>query len=541
VSTGGLAALRQPDIRRLELGWGLSLAGTFGYTVAMLAYAYAEGGSGLVAGYGVASTVPGAVLTPLLMGLSDRVGGATVLAATTAVRTVLVGLAGALALTDASAAAVVGLAAGAHSLSATYRPTQATLLPWLARTPAELTAATVTATVAENLAALVGPLLAGTVLALADAPTALLVAAGCLLLATLNVRQVRVPTTAARPGPRRGLVRETLEGAAALARIGRPAGLVVLAFAQTFVRGALLVLLIVLALDTLGLGEDSIGWLNAAIGLGGLAGGAAAARLVRLNNLGRCFVVGVIGWGTGILALSGAPTGVVAFVALVLVGLANAFQDAPAFILMPRLLGHELAGRALGAFELVVMAGMASGSLLAPVLVDQWGVRASLLATGSALLVLALAYLAPFAAIDRSMPQPPAEAAVLRRVPVFAPLPLVVMEQLALEVEEQHVEDGAAVMQEGEPGDRFFVVLEGSAAVSVAGQPRPDLGPCDGFGEIALLRGVPRTATVTARGPLRLLSIKRDVFLREVSGNLLSAQAAEDLASARLATGPSST
>jgi MFS family permease len=542
VSTTRLDALRQPDIRRLELGWALSLAGTFSYTVAMLAYTYAEGGARLVAAYGVASTVPGALLTPVLMSLTDRVGSATMLRLTTGTRTLLVAVAAALALADAHAALVVVPAAAAHALSATFRPTQASVLPWLARTPAELTAATVAATMAENLAALVGPIVAGIVLAVADAPTAIAVSASCLLMASLSLRRLTVPEGARSTEPSRPvrLIRDAAAGGAALAGIARPAGVVVLAFAQTFVRGALLVLLIVLALDSLALGNDSIGWLNAAIGFGGLAGAAAAARVVRLNNLGRCFVVGTAGWGLGVLALSGSPTGATAFAALVLVGIANAFQDAPAFILMPRILGTEMAGRALGAFELVVMAGMGTGSLAAPVLADRLGVRTSLLVLGTALAVLAVAYVSPFAIIDREMPQPRPEAGLIRRVPMFAPLPLVVVEELALEVEQHTYRDGDVVVREGEPGDRFYIVTAGSAAVTIAGEPRTALGPGDGFGEIALLSGVPRTATVTAAGPLTAVSLAREPFLRAVSGNQISSERAESLARRRLAAGPTS-
>jgi MFS family permease len=540
LSTAGLDALRQPDIRRLEVGWALSLAGTFSYTVALLAFSYAEGGAHLVAAYGVASTVPGAVLTPVLMSLTDRVGGAAMLRATTAVRTLLVALAAGLAMTDAPAVVVVALAAGAHSLSATFRPTQATALPWLARTPAELTAATVTATMAENLAALIGPVLAGIALAAWDAPTAIAASAVCLLLATLSLLRLSVPdgARAARTSRRPGLLRDALAGGAALARIGRPAGMVVLAFAQTFVRGALLVLMIVLALDTLALGEDSIGWLNAAIGLGGLAGAAVAARVVHLRSLGRCFIVGAGGWGVGVLALSGAPTGATAFAALVLVGVANAFQDASAFILMPRLLGPELAGRALGAFELVVMAGMGSGSLLAPVLVRELGARGSLLVVGAGLTLLAVAYFTPFAVIDREMPLPRPEGALLRKVPIFAPLPLVVIEQLVLAAEPHSYGDGDVVTHEGDPGDLFYVVTAGSAAVSVAGESRPALGPGDAFGEIALLHDVPRTATVTATGSLQVLALAREPFLTAVSGNHVSAEQAEALARRRLGADP---
>lgn len=536
VSNAAVDALRQPDIRRLEVAWALSLTGTFSYTVALLAYAYAEGGAHLVAAYGVASTVPGAVLTPLLMSLTDRVGAATMLRVTTVTRTTLIALAAGCAMADAPGWLVVALAAGAHSLSATFRPTQATSLPWLARTPAELTAATVTATMAENLAALVGPVLAGIVLAAWDAPTAIAVSGGCLLLATTSLLRLSVPDAAR---PRRterqgGLFRGIVDGGVALARIGRPAGLVVIAFAQTFVRGALLVLMIILALDTLSLGDDSIGWLNAAIGLGGLAGALVAARVVHMTTLGRCLIVGVGGWGVGVAALSGAPTGVVAFAALVLVGVSNAFQDASAFIMMPRLLGPEIAGRAMGAFELVVMAGMGSGSLLAPALVDWLGTRGALLCVGAVLFVLSAAYFGPFATIDREMPQPPPEAALLRTVSVFAPLPLMVIEQLALSAEPHRYADGEVVTREGDPGDRFYVVTAGTATVSVGGERRPDLGPGDGFGEIALLHDVPRTATVTASGPLQLLGLAQDRFLSAVSDNQVSAEQAQALARQRL-------
>jgi MFS family permease len=540
VSNPWVDALRQPGIRRLELGWGLSLAGTFSYTVALLVYAYAQGGATLVAVYGVASTVPGALLTPVLMSLTDRVGSARMLRGTTACRTLLVALAAGFALAGAPPAIVIVLAAAAHSLSATFRPTQASVLPWLAHTPAELTAATVAATLAENLAALLGPLLAGVVLAVLDAPSTMAVAAVCLALATLSLRRLSVPdhatpTQAAQP---RRLLRDVAEGGAALARIAKPAGVVVLAFTQTFVRGALLVLMIVLALHTLALPDDSIGWLNAAIGLGGLAGAAVASRVVRLSSLGRCFVLGFAGWGVGVLALAGSPSGGIAFATLVLVGIANAFQDASAFILLPRLLGPQVAGRALGAFELVVMAGMGAGALMAPVLADRLGVRVTLLVLGGALIVLAILYASPFAAVDQGMPQPRAEAAVLHELPLFGPLPVVVIDQLALEVESQDFPDGVTVMREGEPGDRFYIVTQGSAAVSVAGVPRPALRPGDGFGEIALLRGVPRTATVTAAGPLRTLSLARDRFLSAVSGNQVSAERAESLAQRRLESGP---
>lgn len=528
-------------IRRLEAGWGLSLVSSFTTTVAMLVYAYAEGGATLVAIYGVVSTLPGAVVTPLLMSLADRVRKDRLLRFTTGARTALITLAAAAAAADAPALLVILLASASSSMAAIFRPVQASVLPWLARTPGELTAATVAATVAENAGALTGPLLAGVVLAVADPPSAIAASAVCMALAFLSLLrlEVREQTAASATTGRAGhLIRDAVTGAAALARIAPPAGMVVLAFAQTFVRGALLVLVIVLALDTLMLGDDSVGWLNAAIGLGGIAGAAVAAALVRLTRLGRCFILAVAIWGAAVVALAGAPSAAAAFAALLLVGVGNAIEDAAAFILMPRLLGPQVAGRGLGVFELVVLLGMGSGAMAAPWLADGLGLRPTLVVLGVALALLAGGYAFRFAAIDRQLPPPRPEAGLLRDLPMFAPLPIVTVEQLASVLVEQEYDEGDVVMREGEPGNRFYVIIEGTVDVTVHGSARPRLGPGEGFGEIALLRGVPRTATVTATGPLRTLVLERQDFLCAVSGNPVSADHAETLARRRLATDP---
>lgn len=534
-------ALRHSDIRRIELGWGLSLVASFTATVAMLVYAYSEGGARLVAAYGIASTVPAAVVTPLLMSLADRVRKDRLLRYTLAARTVMILLAGAAVAANAPAPLVITLAATSSSMAAIVRPVQAAVLPWLARTPAELTAATVTATVAENIGALVGPLLAGVALTLADPAGALAASAVCMGLAWLSLLRLAVQEDRHLPAPQVGptdIVRRAAVGAAALVRIAPPAGMVVLAFAQTFVRGALLVLVIILALDTLVLDESSVGWLNAAIGLGGILGAVAAATVVRLTRLGRCFIVAFGIWGAAVLALAGAPTAAAAFAALLLVGIGNAIEDASAFILMPRLLGPQVAGRALGVFELVVLFGMGSGSLAAPVLVDLLGLRSTVATLGGMLLLLAGAYAWRFTLIDKTLPAPRPEAVTLRGLPMFAPLPMVVVEQLAAALRVQEYDAGEHVMREGDPGDRFHLITDGRAAVTVRGTPMPSLGPGDAFGEIALLHGGPRTATVTAADGLRTLALDRDAFLSAISRNPVSTDQAEALARRRLAADP---
>jgi CRP-like cAMP-binding protein len=136
------------------------------------------------------------------------------------------------------------------------------------------------------------------------------------------------------------------------------------------------------------------------------------------------------------------------------------------------------------------------------------------------------------------MPAPGPEVGLLYNLPMFAPLPLAVTELLATEIEPRQFPAGAVVMREGEAGDHFHLIVDGSAAVSVRGAPRPSLHRGDGFGEIALLRDIPRTATVTAEGPLRTLALGRDEFLTAVTGNSLSKMAANELAAGRLSTDP---
>jgi CRP-like cAMP-binding protein len=134
------------------------------------------------------------------------------------------------------------------------------------------------------------------------------------------------------------------------------------------------------------------------------------------------------------------------------------------------------------------------------------------------------------------MPAPGPEVGLLRSLPMFAPLPLGVIDLLAAELEPRQFPPGAVVMREGEVGDHFHLIVDGSAAVSVRGAPRPSLHQGDCFGEIALLRDVPRTATVTAQQPLHTLALGREEFLTAVTGDSMSMAAADALAAQRLST-----
>src|SRR5215469_6736167 len=526
-------------MRRIEVGYGLSITGELAGTVALVVYALGTGGAMLVAAYAASRTVVGMGVALVLTGLTSRLRRDRLLRWITGIRMLLLTSAALLAVSGQAPAAVIAAGAAGSSLAGTYRPLQAAVLPWLVRTPAELAASNAVTAVMENSGALAGPLLAGGLLAVAAPAAAMAAAAAVLAAAAASLLRLTVPDAPKLAGRGAGqVVRDVTSGLAEFTRMAPPGGIAILAFAQTLLRGALVVLIAVLAVHVLALGGSAVGWLTAAFGAGGLVGGAVAAGAVRFTRLGRSFIAGMLLWGVPLAFLALRPTAAVAYLALVVVGIGNAFVDVSAFTLVTRLAGPRTQGKVLGALEFTALAGLATGSILTPLLLNLLGVRGTLALLGGGLAGLALAHAARFRRLDRAMPAPGPETGLLQDLPMFAPLPLARIELLAAETAPRQFPAGGVLIREGEPGDHFYLIVEGSAAVSVHGAPRPALQRGDCFGEIALLRDIPRTATITADQPLRTLALGREEFLTAVTGNSMSKAAADALAAERLSTDP---
>ncbi|MGH3277454.1 MAG: cyclic nucleotide-binding domain-containing protein, partial [Streptosporangiaceae bacterium] len=522
--------------RRIELGWGLAVTGELAGMVTLVAYAFSAGGAELAAAYVASRTLAGMCVALGIAGLTSRMPRDTLLRRLTGLRAILLALAALTAAVGGPPLAVIALAAASSSLAGTYRPLQVAVLPWLVRTPAELASSNATAAMLENSGTLAGPLLAGALLVVAPVWVPVAVAAGFLGSAALSLRRLTVPD---EPGRRVGegagrVARDAAVGLTELARVAPPAGVAILAFAQTFVRGALTVLIAVLAVKALMLGTSAVGWLNAAIGAGGLAG-AAAAALVRVTRLGRSFIGGLLLWGLPLVVLALWPSPAVAYLALAVVGAGNAVEDVGVFTLVARSVSVRVAARVLCAKEFVAQAGLSAGSIAAPLLLDALGIRDTLVLLGGGLAGLALAHARRFARLDRAMPAPGQEVELLRRLAMFEPLPLAVIELLAADLQPREFAPDAVAVREGERGNLFYLIVSGSARVTVRGEARPPLGRGDCFGEIALLRDVPRTATVVAQEPMRTLAMEREAFLVAVAGNSASNTAANALMTQRLA------
>lgn len=511
------AALRNENLRRVELAWGAAIAAEWVHFVAFGIYAYDEGGTVAVGVAGAVRMLPAAFLAPFAASLGDRfrrerfllaiaLVGCGALAASTAAF-----FAGSVPLVFALAA-VVGLAA------TLMRPALQALLPSLARTPEELIAANSATSTLEGLGTLVGPLAAGVLVSVADvgvvfAVGAVAFLAGAALLANVRVEGLRLQEAVAGEST----IRLLLGGLRAVAQRRRPRLLVGLVFAQTFVRGCLNVLIVVAAFRVFDAGAATVGYMTAAIGVGGLLGAIGAVTLER-RRLAVTFGVALVAWGLPIALLAPLPEVAAAVLLLGVVGVANSVEDVAVFTLLQRIVPDEVLTRMLGVVWGLAMGGVALGSIAAPVLVAAIGPRASFVAVGVILPLVTLLSWRKLTEIDEEIVAPDAELDLIERVPMFAPLPLAAKEHMAAALTAVSVARGDVVIRVGEPGDRFYIVGEGELEVD-APEVRARAVAGDHFGEIALLRDVPRTATVTAVADSKLYALERDDFLAAVSGH----------------------
>lgn len=525
------AVLASPPLRRLQLAWAGSILGGWAYLVALGVYAYDQGGAAAVGIVGLIRLVPAALAAPFTASFVDRFSRVAVMVASDLARCALMLAAAGIIAADGPPAVVYATVAVSQVVGTVFRPAQSALLPGLVRTPAELTAANVASSTIESIGTFLGPALGGLLLAVSSAQV-VFAANGAtflwsaVLVLALRRREEPHEAGAAVDVPQRE--RAVLAGIVTIAREPTLRTLVGLYAAQTLVAGALNVLVVVTAFELLDLQAAGVGLLYAAIGVGGLIGGFVALVLASGGRLARDFAIGLALFGLPLALIGGAPVAVLAVVALGVLGIGNSIVDVNALTIMQRAVPDAVLGRALGALDGLLLGSLGIGALLAPALIALVGPEVALVAVGLVLPALALLTRPRLRALDRTTAAPEATA-LLRRVPMLAALPEPVLERLAREALDVTVRAGLPVVREGEHGDRFYVVKSG--LVEILGR---RFGTGDGFGEIALLRDVPRTATATAITDVELVALERDVFVAAVTGHAPTAAAADTVVSARL-------
>ncbi|HUZ83116.1 MAG TPA: MFS transporter [Gaiellales bacterium] len=523
------------DLRRLQFAWAASTISSFAYVVGLAVISYRTAGTTGVGVLMAARMVVAAIASPLTASLADSRPARAVMAGSDLARAVLLLMLAAAAQRGSAWAVLLVLAATVAVAVTPFRPAQAALLPALAGTPEELTASNAIASTVESVGVFAGPAVGGLLLAAGSPAAVFLFCAGLAVVSAALVVTVREPARDRSEGGDHDQGGHRLTAGIRLLASSRDLAAVVSVYAvQALAAGALGVYIVVVAIDLLHTGNAGVGYLDAAIGVGGVLGGVAAAGLATGGRVALAFGGGVAIWGVGMALVAASSSTAVTLSLLAVVGIGNTIVDVGAVTLLQRSAPEAVLGRVFGALESILLAALGVGAIAGPALIAALSVRGALVVTGLALPLSAVVVWRRLARLDRVPAELEQRIALLAASPIFAPLARPMLEQLARRLKPLRVAAGDVVVRRGDPGDRFYVVAAGELSVDTGSGPAPPLRAGDVFGEIALLHDVPRTATITARAACDLLALDRGEFLAAVTGNPRSAAEADMIASARL-------
>jgi MFS family permease len=534
------SAFRNRDLRDIGFAYALFSAAEFGAWITFLIYAFDRGGSNAVLVISLVQLVPCVLLGPTIGAMVERWTPARSLVTGYLLQVVALGGVAAAVAAHAPYAVVVALTPLTALAITVTRPAQSAVLPAVVCTAEELTAANVMTGWTESAAALVGPVLVGIALDIRG------VVAALIIMAVLPLGSLLLSGRAVRRLTRRGLTATAPEhgdaGVTALLRtslsrtFGDP-GIRVLLIITTFfwvLMGALDFLSVVVAIQVLHTGPGGPGFLNAAVGAGGLAAASLTAFLVGRHPLSPTLVISLLA-SVGVLALVALrPSTALAVVLFVGVGVGTAVFSATGRTLMQRAAPADAIAGSFAVVEACMDLGLGLGGLLAWAGVQLVGPRAALVAPAVAAVALLAALGRSIRQVDASATVPQVEIRLLRSIRIFAPLPAPTIELVARELVPMAVSAGTRVITEGDPGDQYFAVADGELDITRAGRRLHRVGRGDGFGEVALVRDVPRTASVTATTDCLLYGLDGDVFMETVTANASAGRVAVDVVDGHL-------
>ncbi len=529
VSLRALAAVfGNPSLARLSFAWAGMTFTTWAFAIALGVYAFGEGGATAVGVAALVRVLPGAFASPFAGLLADQRSRRLVLMSSALLSGLAIALSAVAVAMDAPTWIVYGLAGVFTVASTAYVPAEGALLPLVARTPQELSAANVARNQMDSVGFLCASLLTGVLLAVASPEAAFATAAAAglvtaLVLATLTRDQ---RPTYEEEGERSRLLHQTTVGLRTL--VGDPK-LRLPGIALTllvFIEGAADVMVVIVTLDLLGIGEGNVGWINACWGIGAMVAGAGLAVLLDRGNLAAGLSVGCLIAGAG-FALPGVwPAVVAAYLSFLLLGAGYSCVEVAARTLLQRLGSDETLASTLGFLETSRFAAMGLGAIAAPALVATLGVRGALLAFATLLPAFALLRWNALRSYEIGAPVSERNYNLLRGTAIFAPLPVHTLEGVCRSLIAVDAGPGSNVVTQGDLGERFYLIEAGEVEVIKDDLFKCNQGGGECFGEIALLRNVPRTATVRATRQTRLLALERDDFLETVTGHRRSHQSA---------------
>jgi MFS family permease len=529
--------LRTRELRLAQLSFGLGWASEWAFTVALSVVAYDAGGARAVGLVALVRLAPSAIVGPFAATLADRFRRDLILAWIGIVRAIAIGASALLLAHTSSRLHVYALALIATTALTPFRAAHSALLPTLCRTPKELTTAMAVRGLLDSLSILLGPLVAAALLAESHPAVTFAVVAGASLCSAILILRVRhqVPPRSA-VAPSRGLWHQAIEGVAAMVS-NRDLGIACgMGGVQGFTRGCLTVFSVVVAIKTLKLGDSGVGLLNGAVGVGAVLGSLAASMLVGSRRLGGWFSLGIAWWGLPLMLIAVFPSTAPSLALLACIGAANSLLDVALFTLIGRMVEDHVLARVNGVLESLVSVAVGLGSLVTPFVISGLGIRGALAVLGSLCPAAAILGWGRLRILDRTLAVRTEEIDVLRSVPMLHVLPAVMIEKLARAVRHETVAAAEDAVVQGTAGHTFYVIEAGEAEVLVDGRLLSVLRAGGYFGEIALLRDVPRTATVRARTQLRVCALSREAFIPLVTGHEPSMLEADTAIEERLAT-----
>ena len=518
----------------VEVAWLAFNGAEWGVWLTLMVYAYTHGGAAATSVIVVVQLVPCIILSPYLGAITDRARAGRVLFLGLLVMGVTMAAVAAAIAVDAPRILVFILAPIMNLAMAVPRPAQAALLPGIVHTPMELTAANVVASWMENGSVLVGPVLTGVLLGIGGPALATAVLAGMTLVGAALVVGIQGPPPMSERQEGRSLTGEVRESIVIAWRAPAARTLLGVLGAQYVLTGAIGVLYVVLAITTLHMGESGAGYLNSVDGIGGMVGAALTATLVARRRLAPALVASFVTAALALALLGVFPTVASAFILLFVIGAFTTLFGVTGRILLQRAAPADVLGRVFALHESLMDAGIALGAIIVPVLVGLSGARAAMIGTALVSLGMVAVFWRSLHTIDHGADVPQVEIQLLRTIPMFAPLPAPELEGLARALVPVSVAAGTTVIWEGEPGDCFYAVADGELQVTKGGSEVATLRRSDGFGEIALIEDVPRTATVTAITDCQLYSLEKEPFILALTGHVSAARVAGDLVARRL-------
>lgn len=527
-------ALRNSELRRVLVAYLAAVISEWALWTGLLVYSYEHGGKTVTGLVSLGLFVPGALIAPFAGAAADGPRPSRVLATAYAVQAITLAAAVAAAYSGGPLLTVVMPAAVALAAVSYIRPCFAVVVPGLVVSAGQLTAANLLTGYCVSASVLVGPLLASGLIALGGPSLVIAVCASLALLgASVTLPLARLdpgaamPTSAEHTGSRMAAL---LEGGRALGRRSGALQLLAVLGGQYVLIGALDLIFVVLATEEFGLGPSGPGVLGAAFGVGAVLGGAASTVLVARKRLAPLMVISLLAICASLVAIAGLSSLVVALIALPVAGLARAVLDLTGRMLLQRAAPQDSLASIFAIMESLALVASAFGSVVAQVAIAASGVRSATVAVAALLGALLLITLRRLLLVDASADAPVVAIRLLRRIPVFAPLPGPALEGVARAAQPVHRGADFTIIEQGESGDSYFAIVTGEVEVTVDGRYIRTMTRGQGFGEIALLSELPRTATVVSKTEVDLLEIHRLAFLTAVTGHDASRRAAWSVA-----------